>query len=268
MVILKTLEQIKGIRKSCNLVSAALSILSRETKPGITTNYLDKLAEEFAYDNNAIPAFKGYKGFPYSICASVNNEIVHGMPSEKPLNNGDIISIDYGLNLDGYFGDSSVTLPVGTVSEEVKKLIQTGQECLYLGIEQAYNGNRLNKISHAIFSNAHEKNYNVIKQFVGHGIGLNLHEPPQVTNYTKTPNEGLLMQPGLVIAIEPMIVGGYNKVIIDKNGWTARTVDNSLAVHWEHTVLITGEGTEILTLRKEEEPYDQTRIKRKGTLHT
>ena len=268
MVILKTLEQIYRIRKSCNLVSAALSILSKEVKPGITTNYLDKLAEEFAYDNNAIPAFKGYKGFPYSICASVNNEIVHGMPSEKILNEGDIISIDYGLNLDGYFGDSSVTLPVGEVSDKTKELIQAGQECLYLGIEQVYNGNRLNRISHAIFSHAREKNYNVIKQFVGHGIGLDLHEPPQVPNYTKTPNEGLLMQPGLILAIEPMIVGGYNKVIVDKNGWTARTVDNSLAVHWEHTILITGEGTEILTLRKEEETYDQTRTKRKGTLHT
>lgn len=252
MVVLKTLAEIKKIRRSNQLVAGALSLLEEEAKPGITTLGLNKLAEEFAAANNAIPAFKGYKNFPYSICASVNSEIVHGMPSDKPLQEGDIVSVDFGILLDGYYGDSTLTMSIGDISEEARSLIRVGQECLYKSIESIHDGIPLNQISHIIQQHAELNNYNVIRQFVGHGIGKNLHELPQIPNYTDKPNEGIILKEGMVLAIEPMIMSGDYAFETDDNGWTVRTLDGSLAVHWEHTVAIIEGGTEILSLREGE----------------
>lgn len=252
MVILKSLEEIKKIRRSNQLVAKALSSLEEKAKPGTTTLELNKMAEEFAADNNAIPAFKGYKGFPYSICSSVNSEIVHGIPSSRPLQKGDIISIDFGILLDGYYGDSTLTISIGDISKEARSLMRVGQECLYKSIESIHDGIPLNRVCHIIQQHAESNNYNVIRQFVGHGIGRNLHELPQIPNYTDEPGGGIILKEGMVLAIEPMIMAGNYAFEIDANGWTAKTLDNSLAVHWEHTVAITKDGPEILSLRERE----------------
>jgi methionyl aminopeptidase len=263
MIVLKNLEQIEKIRRSCSLVSIALSKIQEMTQPGISTEELDSWAENFCYKNGAKPAFKGYKNFPYTLCTSVNSEVVHGMPGDLILKDGDILSVDFGVLLDGYYGDSAITIPVGNVSPEALHLIKTGQECLYKGIEQVYEGNRLNQISHAIQSNAEENGYSVVRQYVGHGIGADLHEPPQIFNFTKKPNEGVLLKRGFVIAIEPMVLQFSDRVTEQKDGWTVRTKDDGLAVHWEHTVAITEKGTEILTLREKEKNYEQ----QKGNLN-
>ncbi len=257
MIFLKDELQIDKMRKSCKLVAKYLQIVIDivETGDYTTTLELDELAALFAKDNGAIAAFKGYKNFPYSICASVNDEIVHGMPNNKPLQEGDILSVDYGILLDGYHGDSAITVAVGQVPETTTKLIKTGQECLYRGIEAFCEGSRLNQISHAIQSHAESNGYEVVRNFVGHGIGRDLHEQPQIFNFTKKPREGVVLKDGMVFAIEPMIVEGNYGTKTDSNKWTVRTLDGELAVHWEHTVALTGQGIEILTLR-EDEIYD------------
>ena len=254
MIVLKDELQIDRIRKACELVAKYLQIVTDivETGDYTTTLELDELATLFAEDNGAIPAFKGYKKFPYSICASVNDEVVHGLPNDKPLQEGDILSVDYGILLDGYYGDSAITLPIGEVSDNTTKLIKTGQECLYRGIEAFCEGSHLNQISHAIQSHAESNRYGVVRNFVGHGIGRNLHEEPQILNFTNKPEEGIILKRGMVFAIEPMIVAGNYKLKTDKNGWTTRTKDGKLAVHWEHTVALTEKGIEILTLREDE----------------
>ena len=253
MVILKSLDEIKKLKRSNKIVADVLSLLKREIKPGITTLELNKIAEEYTYDNKAVPAFKGYKGFPYSICASVNSEVIHGFPSKKHLKRKDILSIDFGVLLDGYYGDSAITVSIGKVSRKTKLLIKTGQECLYKGIKQACDGSHLNQISHAIQQHAESKGYGVIRQYVGHGIGRNLHEEPQVYNYTNKPAEGLLLKKGMVIAIEPMITEGSYNTVIGKNRWSVKTVDNKLSVHWEHTIAITKTAPEILSIREDED---------------
>lgn len=257
MIVLKSESQIEKIKKSCQLVAEYLQLVINtvETKDGITTLELDEIATLFAKDNGAIPAFKGYKKFPYSICASVNDEVVHGMPNTRPLQEGDILSVDYGILLDGYHGDSAITIPIGEVPKSTIKLIKTGQECLYHGINAFCEGSRLNEISHIIQSHAESNGYGVIRNFVGHGIGRDLHEDPQIFNFTKKPKEGIILRKGMVIAIEPMIVEESHELAHDKNKWTARTKDGKLAVHWEHTVALTEKGPEILTLR-EGENYD------------
>lgn len=252
MVILKSLEEIRKIRRSNQLVAEALSLLEKEAKTGTTTLELNKIAETFAADNNAIPAFKGYHNFPYSICTSVNSEIVHGMPSNKPLQEGDIVSIDFGILLDGYYGDSTLTISIGEIPDSTKRLVKVAQECLYSSIQSIYDGMPLNQISHVIQQHAESNGYNVIRKFVGHGIGRNLHELPPIPNYTTKPNEGIRLKKGMVIAIEPMVMAGDYAFKIDSNKWTARTLDGSLAVHWEHTVALTENGTEILSLREGE----------------
>jgi methionyl aminopeptidase len=253
MIVLKTAQEIEKIRKSCQLVAKVLKFLEVSTGPGITTKTLDTLAEKVAHDRGAIPAFKGYKGYPYSICASKNSEVIHGMPTDEPLQEGDILSIDFGILLGGYYGDSTITIPVGKVSKDAELLIKTGQECLYKGIEQFCEGNRLNQISHVIQNWAEFHDYSVVRDFVGHGIGKNLHEEPQLPNFTTKPKEGIRLNRGMVIAIEPMIVAGSHRLSRDINGWTHRTTDGSLAVHWEHTVAITDKGTKILSIREDEE---------------
>ena len=253
MVILKSLDEIKKLKRSNKMVADVLSLLKREIKPGITTLELNKIAEEYVYDNKAVPAFKGYKGFPYSICASVNSEVIHGFPSKKHLKRKDILSIDFGVLLDGYYGDSAITVSIGKVNKKTKLLIKTGQECLYKGIKQAHDGSHLNQISHAIQQHAESKGYGVIRQYVGHGIGRNLHEEPQIYNYTNKPAEGLLLKRGMVIAIEPMITEGDYDTVTGSNGWSVKTVDNKLSVHWEHTIAITKNDPEILSIRQDED---------------
>lgn len=253
-MILKTLKEIEKIAKANQLVAEylqlAIDVVECEDK--ITTLELDHLAELFTRDSGAVPAFKGYKGFPYSICSSINSEVVHGMPSNKPLQKGDILSIDFGILLDGYYGDSAITIPVGKVSKEAESLIKVGQECLYRGIKQTCEGARLNQISHAIQQHAESNGYGVVRKFVGHGIGKNLHELPQIPNFTKKPNDGIILKRGAVLAIEPMIVAGSYKLLTESDGWTTRTKDGKLAVHWEHTVAITESGPKILSLREDE----------------
>jgi methionyl aminopeptidase len=252
MIVLKSDPQIDRIRKACRLVAKYLKLVIDTTEAGMTTLALNKMADTFARDNGAISAFKGYKNFPYSICASVNDEVIHGMPNDKLLQEGDILSVDYGILLDGYYGDSTVTVPIGEVSENASKLIKTGQECLYHGIDAFCKGSRLNEISFAIQSHAESNGYGVVRNFVGHGIGRNLHEDPQLFNFTNKPKEGLILHRGMVLAIEPMIVEGGYGLKRDANGWTNRTMDGKLAVHWEHTVALTKDGAEILTLREDE----------------
>ena len=252
MIVLKSDPQIDRIRKACQLVAQYLKLVMDTAEAGMTTVELDKMADTFAGDNGAISAFKGYKNFPYSICASVNDEVIHGMPNDKPLQEGDILSVDYGILLDGYYGDSTVTVPIGEVSENASKLIKTGQECLYHGIDAFCKGSRLNEISFAIQSHAESNGYGVVRNFVGHGIGRNLHEDPQLFNFTNKPKDGIILHRGMVLAIEPMIVEGTYELEVDKNGWTNRTKDGKLSVHWEHTVALTKDGPEILTLRENE----------------
>jgi methionyl aminopeptidase len=259
MIVLKTDSQIDKLRKANRLVARYLTmiLILVKTTDGITTRMLDRLAEEFANDHGAIPAFKGFKGFPYSICACVNEEVIHGMPNDRPLQEGDILGVDYGILLDGWYGDSAITVAIGEVPETTTKLIKTGQECLYHGIDKFRKGAHLNEISHAIQSHAELNGYNSVRDFVGHGVGRKLHEDPQVFNFTDKPNEGVTMREGIVIAIEPMIVEGSYDLIKDANGWTVRTKDGGLSAHWEHTVALTGKGLEILSLRKGENyPYE------------
>lgn len=256
MLVLKTNQEIEKIRKSCQLVAEFLQLVIDIIEcegVGFTTLELDNIATLFAKNKGAIPAFKGFEGFPYSICASKNSEIVHGIPTNEPLRKGDILSVDFGILLDGYYGDSAITIPVGKISKEAKLLIKTGQECLYKSINKLREGVRLNQISYTIQQHAESKGYHVIRSFVGHGIGKELHEDPQVPNFTKKPDEGLILKKGTVIAIEPMIAVGTHRLKTDKNGWTIRTEDGSLSAHWEHTVAITDKGPEILSLRKDEE---------------
>jgi len=252
MIVLKSELQIDKIRESCQLIARYLEWVIDYADVGVTTLELNEMAALFARDNGAIAAFKGYKKFPYSICASVNHEVIHGLPNDKPLQEGDILSVDYGILLNGWYGDSAITMPIGQVSEDTTKLIKTGQECLYHGIDKFCEGSRLNQISHAVQSHAESNGYQVVKNFVGHGVGRDLHEDPQVYNFTAKPKNGIWLHRGLVLAIEPMITAGSNILTQDRNGWTVRTKDGKLSVHWEHTIALTNKGTEILTLRQGE----------------
>ena len=253
MIVLKNVEQIDKIKKACRLVAEGLSKIKKMAQPGVLTLDLDTWAEGFCFDNGAFPAFKGYKDFPYTLCTSINSEIVHGLPKKSPLLEGDILSVDFGVILDGYYGDSAFTIPIGEVSDEASHLMRTGQECLYKGIKAAQEGNRLNQISHAIQSHAEDNGYTVVRKYVGHGVGAQLHEDPQIPNYTDKPTEGILLKQGMVFAIEPMILQFRQETITRRNKWTVKTEDNGLAVHWEHTVALTNKGIEVLTTRKGKE---------------
>lgn len=251
MIILKSYEDIQAIKKACFVVSDVLYTLKQEIVPGVTTNYLNELSNKRCKELGAIPGFKGYKGFPYSICASVNHVIVHGFSNNTPLKNGDIISIDYGAIVNGWYGDSAFTMGVGDISKDKEILIQTCRECLFTGINQARANNRIGDISSSIEELANKKGYEVVKNFVGHGIGRELHEEPQIPNYGVR-TKGYKLKVGIVIAIEPMLVMGSNKNETLSDGWTIVTKDRSLSAHFEHTIAITNEGTEILTLRPDE----------------
>ncbi|QCQ21036.1 type I methionyl aminopeptidase [Desulfoglaeba alkanexedens] len=248
MIILKSKREIEKIRRSCLIVAEVLEAVKERVRPGVTTWELDALSEELAAKYGAVPAFKGYHGFPYALCTSINEEIVHGMPSRKrELVEGDIISVDYGILLDGYYGDAAVTVAVGDVSEAARRLCRVTQESLGKAIEKAVPGNRLSDISHAVQAHVEHHGYSVVREFVGHGIGKSLHESPQIPNYGP-PGRGVKLKPGMVIAIEPMINEGGPEIEILEDGWTAVTRDRKLSAHYEHTVAITENGPEILTV--------------------
>ncbi len=246
MVILKSPREIEKIRKSNQMVAEILAILESEVKPGINTLYLSDLSERLAKEKGAIPAFKGYMGFPYALCASPNNVVVHGFPSKKPLCEGDIISLDFGILFDGYYGDSAITVAVGKISEAAARLSKTTKESLYKGIEKAVPGNRLSDISHAVQSHAEAAGFSVVRQFVGHGIGSKLHEDPQIPNFGE-PGRGVRLKAGMTVAIEPMVnEKGYDVEVLE-DGWTTVTKDGCLSAHFEHTIAITEDGPVILS---------------------
>ncbi|MGB5159047.1 type I methionyl aminopeptidase [Desulfobacterium sp. N47] len=248
MLIYKSPKEIEKIKISNQIVAGILTELEKEVRPGITTLYLNDVAEELACKKKALPAFKGYKGYPYSLCTSVNNVVVHGLPSKKQLVEGDIISIDFGVLFGGYYGDSAITVPVGKISKSAKKLILTTKESLYKGIEKALPGGRLSDISNAVQSHAESEGYSVVRVFVGHGIGSSLHEDPQIPNYGK-PGIGIMLNAGMTIAIEPMVNEKGCEVEILEDGWTAITKDGGLSAHFEHTIAITDKGPVILSER-------------------
>ncbi len=248
MIILKTLTQIDGIRKSCAITAYVLRELENAIKPGITTNFLNTMAEDLCNQRGGTPAFKGYRGFPFSICSSLNDVIVHGFPNDIPLEDGDILSIDFGVLYKGWYGDSAFTKGVGKVSHNTQRLIDTGKECLYKAINVVRPFCRVGDISSIIQEHTESNGYGVVREFVGHGIGKDLHEEPQIPNFGKK-HTGLLLKSGSVIAVEPMITEGGYKTRILEDGWTAVTQDGKLAVHFEHTIAITSDGIEILTTR-------------------
>lgn len=248
MVILKSPGEIEKIRVSNQIVADILCHLESEIKPGIDTLYLNDIAEKMASERDAVPAFKGYKGYPFSLCTSVNNVVVHGMPSKKTLVEGDIISIDFGVLYNGYYGDAAITVPVGIISKRAMRLAKVTEEALYKGIEKSVPNGRLSNISHAVQSHVEAAGYSVVRMFVGHGIGTSLHEDPQIPNFGK-PGMGVLLKPGMTLAIEPMVNEMSYEVNILEDGWTAVTKDGGLSAHFEHTVAISENGPIILSER-------------------
>lgn len=231
---------------ACRIVAEVLREIKKMVAPDITTMELNEFAESYIYSRGATPAFKGYRGYPASLCTSVNEQVVHGIPSSTVLRDGDIVSLDIGVHHRGFFGDAAITVPVGDVSAQAKKLLSVTEEALYLGIERAVTGNRLYDISSAIQNHVENKGFSIVRSFVGHGIGRQLHEDPQLPNFGR-PGEGPALREGMTLAIEPMVNSGGYEVMILSDGWTAVTGDRSLSAHFEHTVAITDNGPEILT---------------------
>jgi len=246
VVYLRGRSEIDAIRASAQIVGRTLVMLSEHVRPGVTTGQLDELAEAFIRDHGGEPAFKGYRGFPASICPSVNEEVVHAIPGGTVLREGDIIGLDVGVRKDGYYGDAAVTLGVGEISPEAEKLLRVTREALELGIARAVAGNRVGDISHAIQEHAERHGYSVVKALVGHGIGREMHEEPQVPNYGP-PARGPRLMAGQVIAIEPMVNLGASEIVTRPDGWTVVTRDGSLSAHFEHTVAVGAQGPEVLS---------------------
>jgi len=242
VIILKTQDEIEVMARASKLVAETLQALKREVRPGIATEELDRLAEEFIRARGGVPAFKGYRNYPKTLCASVNDEVVHGIPSKRVLKDGDIVGLDLGAIVDGFYGDSAVTVPVGAIPPGAVELLRVTEEALYKGIEQAIVGNRLSDISHAIQRHAEAAGFSVVTDFVGHGIGQQLHEEPQIPNYGK-PGQGPRLQVGMVLAIEPMINMGGSAVRVLEDQWTAVTRDGSLSAHFEHTIAVQTSGS-------------------------
>ena len=245
-MILKEIDEIKKIRDSAQLVSKTLGLMAKEIKPGITSLYLDKIAEEFILDNNAIPGFKGYNNFPNTLCISVNNQVVHGIPCDKPLIEGDIVSIDCGVINEGYFGDHAYTFKVGEVTKEINELLDVTKQSLYKGIEVMLENNRIGDIGNAIQSYISLHGYGIVRELVGHGLGKNLHEEPEVPNYGRK-GTGKSIKNGLVLAIEPMINLGTEKISLENDGWTIVTLDNSPSAHFEHNIALINGKPEVLS---------------------
>ncbi|MEW6570802.1 MAG: type I methionyl aminopeptidase [Nitrospirota bacterium] len=247
MIILKSPEEIKKMVPACLIVARTLQYLGDEVRPGITTKELEAMADAYIKENSGIPAFKGYRGFPASICTSVNNEVIHGIPSRRQLREGDIIGIDIGVQKDGFYGDGARTFPVGRITPDAEKLLKVTESALYQAIDKARPGNRVSDISHTIQEHVERNGFSVVRAFVGHGIGRDLHEDPQIPNFGP-PNRGPRLRPGMTLAIETMVnQGGYEVIILD-DGWTTVTIDGKLSAHFEHTVLVTDYHAEILTL--------------------
>jgi methionyl aminopeptidase len=249
MIQYKTSEEVQLIKESADILGRAHGEVAKYIKEGVKTSFLDKIAEEFIRDNNGVPSFKGYNGFPASLCISVNEVIVHGFPSDYELKDGDIISVDCGVFHQGFHSDSAYTYPIGEVSPSVKALLSATKDSLYLGIEQAMVGNRIGDIGFAIQKFVEAKGYTVVRELVGHGLGKKLHEAPEVPNYGKK-GSGVPLKAGMVIAIEPMINLGTRNIVQERDGWTIRTADRKPSAHYEHTVAILEDRTEVLTTHK------------------
>ena len=237
MIYLKTDEEIELLRAANQIVARTLAEVAKVIAPGVTTLKLDTIAEEYIRSQGAVPGFKGYGGFPGTLCVSVNENVVHGIPSNYALREGDIVSVDCGAVKDGYNGDSTYTFCVGEVDEEVKRLLRTTKESLYIGIEHAVEGNRIGDIGHAIQEYCEKRGYGVVREMCGHGVGRKLHEDPDVPNYGRK-GTGPLIKNGMVIAIEPMINMGSKNIVIERDGWTTRTKDRKPSAHYEHTIAI------------------------------
>lgn len=246
MIYLKTDEEIELMRESNRLVGMTHGELSKHIRPGITTLQLDKIADEFIRDHGAVPSFLGYGGFPNSICTSVNEHVVHGIPNNTPLREGDIVSVDIGTVKNGYNGDSAYTYCVGEVSDEIKELLRVTRDSLYIGIEQAKEGNRIGDIGNAIQTYCEKLGFSVVRELVGHGIGREMHESPEVPNYGRR-GTGPLIKNGMCIAIEPMINMGSKNVVFESDGWTVRTKDRKPSAHFEHTIAVRDGKADILS---------------------
>lgn len=249
MIHYKTEEEIELIKEGAQILGRAHAEVAKEVKPGVKTSRLDKIAEEFIRDNGGVPSFKNYNGFPYTLCVSPNEQVVHGFPSDNELKDGDILSIDCGVYYKGFHSDSAYTYAVGDVKDEVRQLLQVTKESLYKGIEQAVAGKRTGDIGHAIQDYVEGYGYTVVRELVGHGVGANLHESPEVPNYGKR-GKGPVLKEGMVIAIEPMINLGTRNVVQEADGWTIRTKDRQPSAHFEHTVAVLNGTPEILTTHK------------------
>jgi methionyl aminopeptidase len=247
MIVCKSPAEIEKMRAANQVVARILEELAAMVAPGVSTADLDAAAEAKVRAAGAEPAFKGYRGYPATLCASVNEQVIHGIPSKTPMKSGDIVSLDMGVKLNGYYGDSAVTVPVGTVGEDVTRLLRVTQEALEQGIAQVRVGGRISDIGHAIQAHVESHGFSVVREFVGHGIGASLHEEPQIANYGE-PGRGPRLAEGMTLAIEPMVNMGKAAVKVLSDGWTAVTKDGSLSAHFEHTVAVTKDGYEILTL--------------------
>jgi len=246
MFQLKTDDEVELLRQSNLLVSATLAAVAFLMKPGVSTLEIDRIAEEFIRDHGGVPGFKGYQGYPATLCVSVNDEVVHGIPSRRVLRDGDIVSVDCGVFMNGFHGDSAFTFTIGLVKPEVGKLIRVTKECLQLGIAQAITGKRIGDIGHAIQKHAEINGFSVVREMVGHGVGRHLHEPPEVPNYGK-PGTGEVLQKGLTIAIEPMINLGKRHIHQDRDGWTIRTADRKPSAHFEHSIVVKDQIADVLS---------------------
>jgi len=247
MIILKSLQEIEKIRTACLVVADVLDRIRDEIRPGVSTQFLDEFAERLIVASGATPAFKGYRGYPKTLCTSLNNQVIHGIPSKTVvLKQGDIISVDVGAIVEGFYGDAAMTFPVGKISPEAERLTTVTEESLFRGIEQAKPGNRLYDISHAVQRHVESHGYSVVREFVGHGIGRNMHEDPQIPNFGES-GQGPRIKAGMVLAIEPMVNLGGSATVVTDDGWTAITVDGSLSAHFEHTVAVLPDGPWILT---------------------
>jgi methionyl aminopeptidase len=246
MIELKNKDEIEIMRRACRIVAETLNLLKEAAAPGVTTRELDALADEHIRKEGGYPAFLGYRGYPAALCVAVNEAVIHGIPDETRLKEGDIASLDIGVKIDGYYGDAALTVPVGPISASSKRLLEVTEEALRRGVEQARVGRRLSDISHAIQTHVEANSFSVVRQFVGHGIGRELHEEPQIPNFGR-PHRGPRLAEGMVLCIEPMVNEGTHEVEILDDGWTAVTADRKLSAHFEHCVAITESGPEILT---------------------
>jgi len=246
VITLKSRREVEIMKEAGGIVAEILQILRQHCRPGVATAELDRIAEEEARKRRSLPAFKGYRGYPGSLCASINQEVVHGIPGARALSEGDIVGLDFGVLYRGYYGDAAISVAVGEVTTEVQKLLRVTEESLYLGIEQMVPGHHLSDVSRAIQTHAESNGFSVVREFGGHGIGRRMHEEPMVLNYL-TNGRGIRLQPGLVLALEPMVNMGGESVRILPDGWTVVTEDGLQSAHFEHTVAITESGPEILT---------------------